>query len=206
MKTLAKAAIPAQASQPSPTTDARENEPFPLTHSANDAGSNVTNSISKFVPESRVSTKAYVTLLNTLNLLCVRALVHLGIALGSTFSQEAWLILLETLHEAERLIDSSPPLLMSQDGNVTEGISNYEVRARRADLSGEIAAVQTASKKLFASTAQYDGNGFTGLLRALLSLSILTHSVDDRQENETGEGASTAERVGRTHHSSRSTS
>ncbi len=205
LTTLAKAAVPPQALQTGPTTDSRRAELYPGVESADNAGSAVTTPVSKSVVESRVSIKADVSSLTTRNLLCVRAMLNLGIALGPTLSQEAWLILLETLQEAEHLILTSSRLLTNQNAKDGEDMSSNGFSTGRAYLGGEVASVQTASKKMFASTATYDNDVFLGLLRALLSLSASTESVNYGKGVSSPVG-STSRRIGRIHQSSRSTS
>jgi Dimerisation and cyclophilin-binding domain of Mon2/Guanine nucleotide exchange factor in Golgi transport N-terminal/C-terminal region of Mon2 protein len=206
LTTLAKAAVPPQVPQIGTTADTRKGERQSAVQNADEAGSTITSPVGMYVAENRTSTKADISLLTTRNLLCVRALLNLGIALGPTLSQEAWFIVLETLQEAEELIKLSSQLLMNQNAKLAEGISGNEPGTSRASLSGEIAAVQTASKKMFASSANYENNIFLGLLKALFGLSASTESTPARRDIVTPSGTSTSRRIGRMHPSARNLS
>jgi Dimerisation and cyclophilin-binding domain of Mon2/Guanine nucleotide exchange factor in Golgi transport N-terminal/C-terminal region of Mon2 protein len=206
LTTLAKAAVPPQALTSGRTTDSRKAEISPTVQSAESVASDIASPVNKLAPGMRISSKADATVLTTRNLLCMRALLHLGIALGPTFSQEAWCILLETLQEAEHLIKMSPRSLMNQTGKPAEDVSSTEPSSSGPNLGGEIAAVQTASKKMFASTSNYDKDVFLSLLKALLSLSASTEFVHDREHVASPIDSSIFRRVGRMHQSSRSTS
>jgi hypothetical protein len=206
LTTLAKAAVPPPVLQIGTNTDIRKGDRLPAAQSADEAGSTITSPVGRYVSEGRVSTKGDISFLTTRNLLCVRALLNLGIALGPTLSQEAWSIVLETLQEAEELVKLSSQLLINQNAKLAEGVSSNDPGTSRASLIGEIAAVQTASKKMFASSANYDNDVFLGLLKALFSLSTLTEPTHDRKDSASSAGVSAFRRVGRMHPSSRSTS
>jgi Dimerisation and cyclophilin-binding domain of Mon2/Guanine nucleotide exchange factor in Golgi transport N-terminal/C-terminal region of Mon2 protein len=206
LTTLAKAAVPPQVSQISTNAETRKGERRSAVQNADEAGSTITSPVGRYVGENRSSAKADISFLTTRNLLCVRALLNLGIALGPTLSQEAWSIVLETLQEAEELVKLSSQLLMNQNTKLAEGASSNEDGTSRASLVGEIAAVQTASKKMFASSANYENDIFLGLLKALFGLSTSTETTHDRRDVASLAGVSTSQRVGRMHPSSRSTS
>ena len=206
LTTLAKAAVPPQVPQIGTAADTRKGERRSAVQNADEADSTITSPVGRYVAENRSSTRADVSLLTTRNLLCVRALLNLGIALGPTLSQEAWSIVLETLQEAEELAKLSSQLLINQNAKIAEGISSNEPGTSRASLAGEIAAVQTASRKMFASSANYENDIFLGLLKALFGLSASTESTHDRREVISPAGVSTSRRVGRMHPSARSSS
>lgn len=110
--------------------------------------------------------------LSTRNLLCLRALLNLGIALGPTLDQTAWSILLETLQNADLVINASATASAKQ----TPTIGNGEQAAQsgtdvpRANIGNEILAVSTAASKMFESTADYPDTSFQAILEALLGL------------------------------------
>jgi hypothetical protein len=110
--------------------------------------------------------------LSTRNLLCLRALLNLGIALGPTLDQTAWSILLETLQNADLVINASATASAKQ----TPTIGNGEQTAQsgtdvpRANIGNEILAVSTAASKMFESTADYPDTSFQAILEALLGL------------------------------------
>jgi Dimerisation and cyclophilin-binding domain of Mon2/Guanine nucleotide exchange factor in Golgi transport N-terminal/C-terminal region of Mon2 protein len=205
LTTLAKAAVPSRTSQTAAAADGRKADLYPAILAAH-VSSTTTSPVSKLDVETGILNRADISPLTTRHLLCLRALLNLGIALGPTLSQAAWFILLETLQEAESLIRVSSQLLVKQSGKVAEDTSNNGPSASRASLSGEIAAVQTASKRMLASTANYEDDVFIGLLKALLSLSVSTGSLHDHKELSSPSVISTSRRVGRMHQVSRSTS
>lgn len=98
--------------------------------------------------------------LNVRHLLCLRALLNLGIALGPTLGHESWFIVIETLQQVEALMAISSTARRTsgtgQDGQTT--------------LSGEMVAVNTASKRMFDSTRSYTDDAFGIVAGALFRL------------------------------------
>lgn len=123
--------------------------------------------------------------LSTRNLLCLRALLNLGIALGPTLDQPAWTILLETLQYTGLVIDmSSSATVKSTSGSgETASIAGNDVPT--ANLGMEVIAVHSASTKMFESTSDYPCASFKEVLFALLNLSAFTEQ--DRPQNTTKE-------------------
>ncbi|KZF22311.1 endosomal peripheral membrane protein [Xylona heveae TC161] len=109
--------------------------------------------------------------LTTRNLLCLRALLNLGIALGPILAQ-SWSIILETLQQADFILFAS-----SRKGGRTIG-PNQRVEVQTgndtgnllANFGGEITAVETAASRMFESTSEFPNNAFVGMLRALCKL------------------------------------
>lgn len=115
--------------------------------------------------------------LSTRNLLCLRALLNLGIALGPTLDQGSWSIILETLQHAELVISISAVVASKQatpasPNGESNTISGSDVP--KANLGAEIIAVQTAASKMFESTGDYPSLSFKYILTALLGLSDKT--------------------------------
>ncbi|KAF2496350.1 hypothetical protein BU16DRAFT_460741 [Lophium mytilinum] len=97
--------------------------------------------------------------LTTRNLLCLRALLNLAIALGPTL-RDSWSIVFETLQQADIVMAAS---------NTKGGVRNDgEISAQ--SLGSEIAAVQSAASRLFESTADYPNDAFVYVLDSLCSL------------------------------------
>lgn len=118
--------------------------------------------------------------LSTRNLLCLRALLNLGIALGPTLDQPAWSIILETLRDADLMIGMSSMLTARSTTAVNspiEAVSSSGTDVPKANLGAEIIAVQAASTKMFESTTDYPSGSFQDILVALLSLSVSTEEV-----------------------------
>ena len=112
--------------------------------------------------------------LNTRNLLCLRALLNLGIALGPTLDQSAWSIVLETLRDADLMIGmSSTVAARATPANSTpvETATSPVIDVPKANLGTEIIAVRAASTKMFESTSDYPSGSFQDILIALLGLS-----------------------------------
>ncbi|KAJ5089490.1 hypothetical protein N7532_008174 [Penicillium argentinense] len=119
--------------------------------------------------------------LSTRNLLCLRALLNLGIALGPTLDQSAWSILLETLQYTGLVIGVSSSTMVksaSGPGEMTV-ISGNDVPT--ANLGAEVIAVQAASTKLFESTSDYPSGSFREILLALLNLSAFTEQEAEKE-------------------------
>lgn len=100
--------------------------------------------------------------LGSRNLLCLRALLNLAIALGPTL-QSAWSIIFETLQVAD--------LVMALSGRLSGGSGG------RSDPDGSIekfetetSAVQAAARRLFESTVDFPNESFSEVLQALCSL------------------------------------
>ncbi|KAJ5324518.1 hypothetical protein N7476_003118 [Penicillium atrosanguineum] len=121
--------------------------------------------------------------LSTRNLLCLRALLNLGIALGPTLDQPAWAILFETLQYTGLVIgiSSSTMVKSANASGETTVISGNDIPT--ANLGVEVIAVQAASSKMFESTSDYPSEAFQEILRALLNLSTST-APEPRNEPE----------------------
>ncbi|OGE48201.1 hypothetical protein PENARI_c031G07608 [Penicillium arizonense] len=111
--------------------------------------------------------------LSTRNLLCLRALLNLGIALGPTLDQPAWSIVFETLQYTGLVIGmSSSAMVKSASGGETPAVPGNDVPT--ANLGTEVIAVQAASSKLLESTSDFPSASFEEILLALLNLSPFT--------------------------------
>ncbi|KAJ5632620.1 hypothetical protein N7490_008959 [Penicillium lividum] len=122
------------------------------------------------------------TSLSTRNLLCLRALINLGIALGPTLDQPAWSILLETLQYTGLVIGMSSSAMVKSASGAAEvpGIFGNDIPT--ANLGTEVIAVQAAASKLFESTGDYPSDSFQDILLALLNLSVFTEQRDEQEE------------------------
>lgn len=110
------------------------------------------------------------TSLNTRNLLCLRALLNLGIALGSTLDT-AWVIILGTLQEADLVLFSSnkagKPSTSSQK---PESQNTSDGSSLTANFGSEIKAVETAASRLLESTIDFPNEAFLEVVLALCKL------------------------------------
>jgi hypothetical protein len=99
------------------------------------------------------------------NLLCLRALLNLAIALGPTL-QSAWSIIFETLQVADLVMAMS-----SQSSTRASGPgSRVDTDTNTEKLEAETSAVQSAARRLFESTVDFPNESFSEVLQALCSL------------------------------------
>jgi len=108
--------------------------------------------------------------LNTRNLLCLRALLNLGIALGPTLGN-AWGIILETLQQADYVLfvtgkapGRTPSLSRGQDqpeGDNSSLMSNF---------NHEVRSVETAASRLIESSVDFPNPSFMEVVEAMCGL------------------------------------
>ncbi|EEH40796.2 hypothetical protein PAAG_02772 [Paracoccidioides lutzii Pb01] len=150
--------------------------------------------------------------LSTRKLLCLRALLNLGIALGPTLDQAAWSIILETLQHAELIISvSSIATPKPTSANQTSDFNaTPSLEPSKAGFGTEIMAVEAAATKMFESTGEYHSTSFKDILIALLRLSEETNKgiPDTTPEDLPISTQSTAHSkpIGRIHQNKRSLS
>lgn len=109
--------------------------------------------------------------LNTRNLLCLRALLNLGIALGPTLSA-SWSIILETLQQADFVLFSTGKTA-GRMSTVTRGSdqqAEQEASVLLSNFSSEIRAVETAAARLFESTIDFPNPAFVDVVTAVCNL------------------------------------
>jgi hypothetical protein len=171
LTTLGKAAIPPSlllSGLASPKTPTPENQGvFSNAKGLLSVDSLVSQASSMSLDKNRrPSHENNVPTLGPRNLLCLRALLNLAIALGPTL-QSAWSIIFETLQVAD--------LIMSM-ANQTGARGTVPPRTRAdSDLSSEkveaeTSAVQAAARRLFESTVDFPNESFVELLQALCTL------------------------------------
>lgn len=116
------------------------------------------------------------------NLLCLRALLNLAIALGPTLSS-AWSIIFETLQVAD-LVMAMPT---SQSAGRTMGAPGARAGSEMGSekLEVETAAVQAAARRLFESTVDFPNDAFVELLEALCSLLDLSSATESGEATPT---------------------
>jgi len=111
--------------------------------------------------------------LNNRNLLCLRALLNLGIALGPTLDT-SWTIVLETLQQADYVLFASSrrsgrQLSLSGSAVRTEGAKSGD-NMLMSNIGPELAAVEAASVKMFEGTREFPDDAFVSMLSALCKL------------------------------------
>lgn len=110
--------------------------------------------------------------LNTRHLLCLRALLNLGIALGPVL-RHSWTIILETLQQADLIISLATPGHRRQSRQSTGGLEKEpasDIGDGADDLRLEITAAETAASRLFESTADLPHQAFMDFLECICSL------------------------------------
>ncbi len=110
--------------------------------------------------------------LNTRHLLCLRALLNLGIALGPVL-QQSWTIILETLQQADLIITLAAPGRRRQSRRSTGGLEKDFISENgdgADDLRLEITAAETAASRLFESTTDLPNEAFLDFLTCICSL------------------------------------
>ena len=110
--------------------------------------------------------------MNTRHLLCLRALLNLGIALGP-FLQRSWSIILETLQQADLVIKLSNST-QGKASNLSRRKSDFNSSGDDGDGPGdlalEITAAETAASRMFESTSELPSNAFLDLMQCMCSL------------------------------------
>jgi hypothetical protein len=110
--------------------------------------------------------------LSTRNLLCLRALLNLGIALGPTLGL-AWRIVLETLQQADFVLFSSSKALGRAPafprGSPDQSAEN-DATSLTANFGNEVRAVETAAARLMESTVDFPNESFLDVVGAICRL------------------------------------
>ncbi|KAI2633423.1 hypothetical protein GGS21DRAFT_544107 [Xylaria nigripes] len=109
--------------------------------------------------------------LNTRNLLCMRALLNLGIALGPTLSA-SWSIILETLQQADFVLFTNGKVAGKTPivSKISDSKAEAEAAGLFASFSTEIKAVETAASRLLESTVDFPNNAFVEIAVAVCRL------------------------------------
>ena len=136
-------------------------------------GQSVAQSPSKPSDEFPGSTLSLaVSPLNARNLLCLRALLNLGIALGSLLG-EAWSIIFDTWQQADFVIHTSSRDMRRHDMETDidpAGQPSSHTANMPSEVESEVLAVDAAGLRLLESTAELSDDGFVSILNALSKL------------------------------------
>ncbi|KAI5800080.1 hypothetical protein EDC01DRAFT_613157 [Geopyxis carbonaria] len=109
--------------------------------------------------------------LNVRNLLCLRALLNLGIVLGPTL-ETSWTIVLETLQQADYVIFTS----IRRGGRTPNPSSRTESQkvsdsaSLMSNIMNELQAVEVAAGKMFEGTRDFPDEAFVAILSACCKL------------------------------------
>ena len=170
LTTLGKSALPSMnTTVASPQTNGQE--VAPLASDLNDSDRDSSPAPNNKSRQPRKSLDLSMPDLNTRHLLCLRALLNLGIALGPVL-QQSWTIILETLQQADLIISHAAPGRRKQSRRSTGGLEKdtSEIGDGVNDLRLEITAAETAASRLFESTSDLPNKAFMDFLRCICSL------------------------------------
>lgn len=115
--------------------------------------------------ERRPSVDPSRPMLTTRNLLCLRALLNLAIALGPSL-ERAFGVVVDTLRQADIVLSTISPHQMIRSASQKQTESPDVVQA----FSNEIKAVESAASRLLESTADYSDEAFLVVLNTFCSL------------------------------------
>ncbi len=110
--------------------------------------------------------------MNTRHLLCLRALLNLGIALGPVL-HNGWSIILETLQQADLVISLSGSKQMRQSALARRKSDFAQINEdtdTSEDLALEITAAETAASRMFESTNELPNDAFLDHLQCICAL------------------------------------
>lgn len=168
LTTLAKAAVPANVVK-ADSTPSGSAMTSPRVGSNSSAFASVESFLTQAPAESPTINKQqyFETTLPTLsqrNLMCLRALINLGIALGSIL-ESSWNIILQNLQRADSILAQS----MSSIGT-SAGRQTADAGLGQTSLGSEVTALEAAIDRMFQSTTGYTEDSFLVFLAALCRL------------------------------------
>ncbi|KAF2461055.1 hypothetical protein BDY21DRAFT_279340 [Lineolata rhizophorae] len=180
LTTLGKSAVPANVlaatSTTTPMTATLDNSPSVLAHAKGlltaDGGTSQEKGHRRTAAESENLS------LTPRNLLCLRALINLAIALGPTLGS-SWSIVLETLQQADIILSASTAtnskissITRDRRIGIPQAGSPQEAGNEKASFSmgSEVSAAYSAASRLFESTADFPNDSFLQVLKSLCDM------------------------------------
>lgn len=163
MTTLGKAAVPPHVLNASNPESVRSPSTESPRLSSNPKG--LPSSDSLVSPPSssrRFSTEQTRPMLTTRNLLCLRALLNLAIALGPTLGT-AFSVVIDVLRQADMILSSTIVQQWLRDSSKPSQKASDSPAAVQA-FGAEVAAVETAASRFMESTADYPNDSFLTVL------------------------------------------
>ncbi|KAK4979640.1 Endocytosis and vacuole integrity protein, partial [Elasticomyces elasticus] len=119
--------------------------------------------------QRRPSEDIHVPLASGRNLLCLRALLNLAIAIGPSLGS-SYLIILQALRRSDVLLSSSTSTFAGPRSGQSIPRIGSEASTQVATADAEAVAVQTAVDRLFQSTTKYTDESFVDLLAILRNM------------------------------------
>ncbi|KAK9476414.1 hypothetical protein V1514DRAFT_336869 [Lipomyces japonicus] len=113
--------------------------------------------------------------LHVRNLLCLRALLNLAIALGPTL-KSSWSIIIETLQQADFVLNATSRRYGGKIGKIDHSASNGNGEGS-AGIISETTAVHNAVRKLMECTRDFPDESFVDLVNALCKVSVSTINI-----------------------------
>lgn len=178
LTTLGKHSLPRQH----PSSPRTANAPSPNSHNsdqgyADDQDTSPARSVASGNQKQPESSRA-VVLITPRNLLCLRALLNLGTALGPVL-HKSWSIILETYQQVDNLI----PRTEGSNSKLGRQIAQSNP-AVTADLASELTAIEAAASRLFESTKDLTNPSFVDIVSALCDLLSGIADILDENLNE----------------------
>jgi hypothetical protein len=170
MTTLAKASVPphvlnAATTEPVKTPSSETSRIFSNPMSLLSVDSLVSQSSLSSDRDRRAQIEPSRPMLMVRNLLCLRALLNLAIALGPTLDS-AFGIVVNALRQTDLILSSSAPI----QGNRQGASKTTDAPAAVQAFSNEVAAVEAAASRLLESTADYPNDAFNNVLNTFCQL------------------------------------
>lgn len=137
------------------------------------------------VEKRKASFDATAASLNTRNLLCLRALLNLGIALGSTLGP-AWSIILETLQQADLVlfVSGKTPGRTAAINRGTDQGGDVDAGALMVNFGSEVRAVETAASRLLESTVDFPNESYMEVVLAICKLIVHRPTVQAETDSQ----------------------
>ncbi|KAL9130183.1 MAG: hypothetical protein Q9217_001577 [Psora testacea] len=187
LTTLGKHALPSNTSSKSFTpasTPMLSGQEFPETDNMNDSSRDVSPIPSTPSTKRRQSADLSMPTMNSRHLLCLRALLNLGIALGPVL-HNSWTIIFETLQQADLILTATGPSRRKQ--GTVRGRESMPMTSEQPDDAEDIGlaitAAETAASRLFESTSELTDEAFSDHLECLCKL--LRHDAPPEESQRT---------------------
>ena len=173
MTTLGKAAVPphvlnAVIAEPPKTPSTESPRVFSNPKSLLSVDSLVSQASTLSMDRDRRTTEPPRPMLTTRNLLCLRALLNLAIALGPTLDT-AFAVVVDALKQADTVLSATTPQQMVKQG-LTSSQKGSEAPNVVQAFTNEVAAVEAAASRLLESTADYPNDAFLNVLHTFCRL------------------------------------
>jgi len=122
--------------------------------------------------------------LNARNLICLRALLNIGTALGPILDA-SWSIIMETLQRADSILYST----MRRSGRSGSIVSSHKVsnesQTSLSNVTSELSAVEATAIRMMQSTKDFPDEPFVTMLLALCDLLNIPETEEPRNGNST---------------------